>query len=147
MLTESQPLQAQLVGTQPQNRLMFEFLGRDYDLSLDLVIRAEQSGCFGASRGAWFDARDLDTFWNDVRECERTRRGEARLTAMSPADFSLRLWNTRSKGDFALAYHIGEDSRPDFDVFSVRLEGGFALEPSLLPRFVADFGALLERRY
>lgn len=144
--SDDSPLQTQLIGTDPQDRLAFEFLGwESYDFSLNLTIRAEQSGC-GAKRSPWFGAREIDSFCSDLRECERTRRGEARLEALLPTDFSLRLWNTRSKGDFALCYGIGQGPRSAENI-PIRLEGGFALEPGLLARFVADFEVLAHRRF
>jgi hypothetical protein len=54
---------------------------------------------------------------------------------MSPQEFSMRIFNTRSKGDFSLAYEVRD--------YRCSLTGEFELDPSLLLQILRDFGAFI----
>ncbi len=83
----------------------------------------------------WVEATAFKSFLDEFAECERTRRGEATLASMSPDEFSLRIFNTHSKGDFSLTYEI-RDYRGKFPP---QLQGGFELDVSRLAQILNNF--------
>lgn len=115
-----------------------------YDLSQSLAISTVQDE-FRGGVNVWVDEGAFRRFIQELRECEKTRRGEANLHSMSPEEFSLRIFNTHTKGDFALTYSISQCNGN----IPVQLQGGFNLDPSLLLQILSDFETLYtkENRY
>jgi len=93
---------------------------------------------FQGAMNIWIEAPAFKLFLEELAECEQTRRGEATLVSMSPDEFRLRIFNTHSKGDFALTYAL-RDYRGKFPP---QLQGGFELDVSVFQQILRDFTEL-----
>ncbi|HEX9996611.1 MAG TPA: hypothetical protein VGB45_05680 [Abditibacterium sp.] len=109
------------------------------DLSQEFEVSVVEGG-FSGKVTLWCHRTDLHRFIEQLRECEKTRRGEAKLEAMSPQEFSLRIFNSHSKGDFAVSYRI---SKSLFNMSNCLIEGEFELDPSFLMQILRDFEELV----
>jgi hypothetical protein len=122
-----------------QNYVKIERTGYEsYDSSQRLAITVSQDS-FRGSVGIWVENSAFVRFVKQLEKCEELRRGEVSLNAMSPQDFSLRIFNTHPKGDFAINYEVSDP----YSRYLAQLKGGFDLDASLLPQIQCDFEAFL----
>jgi hypothetical protein len=120
-----------------------DIMGRSQRWLISVRIGASDwRGTFQGQIHAWFFDEDIETFLDQLRECERTRRGEARLEAMSPEEFSMRIFNTDSSGHFAISYKI---NYLRVQTAVARMADEHTLDPSLLPKLLRDFEEFLLR--
>jgi hypothetical protein len=113
------------------------------DGSVQLSVRLVGYGFSGRHPGVWVSLQDLRSFLADLRSLERSRRGEARLSSMSPDALSLHIRITDPAGhvrvDAAISRtHYGSD----YELAAVRL--GFAFDPSRLPTILTSFERLAD---
>jgi hypothetical protein len=109
--------------------------------SLNLVVEVDDGGFRGAVV-TWLKADTLAAFVEQLRECERTRRGCAVLTSMSPDELELRIEQADELGHFAASYRLMTDQYTRRGTFQHSLSGGFDLDAEWLAQTVADFAEL-----
>jgi hypothetical protein len=97
-------------------------------------------GAFHGTVNVWLLDSDIKKFLTQFSACDELRQGEAKLEAMSPNEFSLRIFNTKSKGDFAIDYYIGYQTLQS----SGHVKAICNLDPSLLSQMMRDFETFLE---
>ena len=117
------------------------------DVRFDVAVTASATipgGPFTGRNDAVWIGRDVWAgFLADLRTLERTRRGVARVSAMSPATFRLTVLATDRAGHMAAEGWVGRQyagrgsDEHDRVCFSVQLD------PSALAQFVSEFEALV----
>lgn len=121
--------------------LRFQEMTRERLPSLNFSAALSKRGFAGTHPSVWVLGTALRAFGSALAEFDRTRQGEAALSAMSPGEFELRLWTEDASGHLlvsatvANSQIIGFQSRRLSD--SVTLH--FELDPSDLPGIVAGF--------
>lgn len=100
-------------------------------------------GPFGGRNDSVWIGRDVwISFLKDLRELARTRRGEAQVLAMSPAEFQLTILATDRAGHMAADGWVGRQyagrSADTHDRVCFRVP----IDPSTLPQLVSEFEAL-----
>lgn len=81
-------------------------------------------------------------FLESLRELERTRQGEARVTAMSPAEFQLAVFATDRAGHMAAEGWVGREYGGRDGAFHDRVCFSIEIDPSTLPEIVRQFEAI-----
>lgn len=113
------------------------------DGSVQVSVRLVGYGFSGRHPSVWISREDLHSFLADLRSLERSRRGEARLSSMSPDDLSLHIRITDPAGHVRIDTAISRTYYgSDFEPAAVRL--GFAFDPSRLPAILASFERLAD---
>jgi hypothetical protein len=113
------------------------------DGSVQLSVRLVGYGFSGRHPGVWISREDLRSFLAGLRSLERSRRGEARLSSMSPDELSLRIRITDPAGHVRVDVAISRTYfGSDFEVAAVRL--GFSFDPSRLPIILTSFERLAD---
>jgi len=72
-----------------------------------VVVRVHSNGYAGAN-DLWVHAPDLDAFASALVQLERSLRGEAHLTSMSPNELDLRVFAASSRGHLAIHGSTGQ---------------------------------------
>ena len=112
------------------------------DVELSVEVASEQ---FSGHGFAWIAAPAMAAFLNQLRDLEAKRQGEATIEGLSPGEFRLRLWPVDRRGHMAVGglvtkrIHKGEGSP-----YRHAVEFGFEFDPTLLPKVLADFQAIVE---
>lgn len=114
------------------SNLLFTLKEIALDRSISCSVKFTSHGFCGSNRSIWFSREELEKFIGELEALEKNRRGAARLTAMSPEEFSLSVSVDDSAGHTYCHVAI---SRQIFD-FGRRLaqnvSGSFATDPSAL---------------
>jgi hypothetical protein len=96
----------------------------------------------GRNDTVWIGRDEWNQFLTLVRELDRTRHGEARVTAMSPAEFTLRLVVTDHAGHLAAVGWVGRQHAGRTDDEHDRVCFRIEIDPSTLSHLVSQFAAL-----
>jgi hypothetical protein len=122
----------------------------DYvESSLAVHVEVAANGFSGQACEVWFWLAELRGFVDALERLERDRSGEAILTSMSPNEFILTIRVADRAG------HVVLRATLQWPVYGVlpqggsvdhRVELGFALDPTMLPRVLRDFQELLAYR-
>lgn len=110
-----------------------EFGGDDTPAEEDayITIRVQSSG-FSGSNDLWVNGADFKSFCRQLVELEKSRKGEARLSSISPDELSLTIKSIDSLGrvavvgDTGYSVHIGQQTDEH------RVTFGFEFDPSQL---------------
>ncbi|HEY2295327.1 MAG TPA: hypothetical protein VGM86_31885 [Thermoanaerobaculia bacterium] len=114
---------------------------RNPDGSVKLSVRAAGYGFSGRNPSVWISRSDLAAFLRDLRELDRTRRGEARLESMSPGVLSMKIsvidgvGHTRADLTVSRWCFARQSEHPE-------LSFGFEFDPSDLPGILKAFSSL-----
>ena len=87
----------------------------------------------GANEAIWIALDALQTFLADLRLLERTRRGEAVLTSMSPGELRLRVYAVDRAGHLAVEATVGVGEMGAHEWQGRSVACSFPLDPSQLP--------------
>ena len=107
-----------------------------------LAVEVSAPGFRGRNGSAWVAGPAWERFLADLRQLERTRRGEASLTSMSPADLELRVCAVDRAGHILVEGHVGDYLRAATRVREACVPFAISLDPSCLPAALAEFAAL-----
>jgi hypothetical protein len=113
-----------------------ELRRREDDEAFD--VRVSVGDFAGQNPRIWIDANDQRRFLDDVRRVDKQRKGEARLSSMSPHEFELivrvvdRAGHVSVEGLLARLRYSG--NRHD----RLLLKFSFALDPTMLPKLVGE---------
>lgn len=95
----------------------------------------------GSLDSVWFEIEELNRFIASAAEIDVKRNGEARLSSMSPAEFTLKLEAYGTTGHIKLLYSLTKAiSYPFYRELS--LSGCFQIDVSELAGIVKDFERL-----
>ena len=114
--------------------------------SLDLSVAVTNEDFCEARGGGLVGLNEYEAFVVALRQCERTRRGRATLSGMSPDELEVIVESTDSLGHFQLNYRLGRTSYNSRMIRFVTAIGGFDLDAEFSPQTVADFADLLPVR-
>ena len=114
--------------------------------SLNLSVAVSNEGFCEARGGDWVGLSEYEAFVVSLRECERTRRGRAVLTGMSPDDLEIIIESNDRLGHFQLNYRLGKMSYYSRSARLLTVAGGFDLDAGFFSQIVADFAELLPVR-
>jgi len=92
---------------------------------------------------AWISAPDWARFGRQLRTLEESRRGEALLESMSPANLRLRLYARDRTGHVAVEGHVGGYQRVGDGMREVNLSFAFDVDSEFLGEIVRAFDALV----
>jgi hypothetical protein len=116
------------------------------DLGVRVAATAAANGVGGPFAGANDTVGIRYAEWTDLlealRELERTRQGEARVMAMSPAEFQLAVFATDRAGHMAAEGWVGREFGGRNGVFHDRVCFRIAIDPSTLPHILRQFEAI-----
>ncbi len=103
--------------------------------SRDLVVAVDlRLPTLSARTSVWIHRDDWDGFVDALESLERTRSGEARVTAMSPGELDLVVRVLDRAGHVGVEGLVGEEGR---DAWQVRFST-FAIDPTSLPALVRE---------
>ncbi|NRF72486.1 hypothetical protein HLB44_36630 [Aquincola sp. S2] len=111
-----------------------------------VVIVDIRSHGYTATNRLWVHAPDLVAFGASLKELDRSLKGEARLTSMSPNELSLRVFAASSRGHLAVEgqtgkFVLGENGRYWHSVsFGFEFESG-QVKCALVDPWVPKSGA------
>ena len=112
--------------------------------SIEISIEIKDSTFFGCSKGVWIEIKEMNSFIDQLRECEKKRIGCASLKSMSPEDFQLNIASIDSLGHFTVEYLLTKISyNSDQTLIKHQLEGGFNLDSEYFLQMVNDFSSLI----
>ncbi len=92
----------------------------------------------GSLAETWLEAGEFEAFLDDLRALERSRSGQATLSAEDPRTFQLTIATTDRAGHLEVKCQISTASQDEWTTLSFR----FLLDPSGLPRVLGDFELL-----
>jgi len=95
----------------------------------------------GRNDAVWIGRHEWAGFLEDLGVLERTRRGEAHVTAMSPEEFRLALFASDRAGHLAAEGRVAREYAGRHGALRDRASFSFALDPATLPTLVRQFGA------
>ncbi len=98
----------------------------------------------GSHSDVWLSQPDLAAFVKQLRIVVDSRKGTAKLEAMSPDEFSLELRATDSLGHYEVSVRLCRYQYSGPTHWLTAVSGGFEFEPDQLPSILAAFQALLE---
>jgi hypothetical protein len=102
-----------------------------------------QFSTFSAESDVWVAAPALRSFVEQLREVERTRRGAASLTSMSPGELRLEIRATDSMGHVGAFGELGRWCRGTLPArFWSAVSFGIPFDPSLLAGILEEFEIL-----
>ena len=96
----------------------------------------------GRNDTVWVGREPWSRFLDALRELDRTRCGEARVSAMSPAEFQLSILTTDRAGHVAAEGWVGRQYAGRAGAAHDRVCFSIRIEPSILPQLVREFEAL-----
>lgn len=100
----------------------------------------------GRNDTAWVQGFDWDRFIEDLQRLDKSRRGEATLTAMSPHDFQLRIFAADKAGHIIAEGWVGRDYYAvQSTVKEHHVSFGIEIDPSILPPLIEQLEALARR--
>ncbi|MEK8034998.1 hypothetical protein AACH06_29635 [Ideonella sp. DXS29W] len=102
-----------------------------------VVLRVRSSG-YAGENDLWVHTEDLHRFAIGLVELERSLRGEARLTSMSPNELDLKVLAVSSRGHLAVQGTTGHLIQGENQVSWDSVSFGFEFEPSQLSAAVAE---------
>jgi hypothetical protein len=110
----------------------------------DLGVTVTVSGPAFAGRNdtVWIGRDEWAGFLEDLRELDRTRRGEALVRAMSPEEFQLAVFAADRAGHLAAEGWVGREYMARNGVVRDRVTASLEIDPSDLPALVRQFAAL-----
>ena len=116
------------------------------DLGVDVAVTAGATVAGGPFSGrnhtVWIGREAWHGFVEDLRELERTRRGDAAVLAMSPAEFQLTLFVTDRAGHLAAEGWVGRQHAGRSAAAQDRVCFRIQLDPSTLVTLAHEFEAL-----
>ena len=115
------------------------------DFGVRVAATAAASGVGGPFAGTnetvLISYDEWTNFLEGLRELERTRQGEARVGAMSPAEFQLAIFATDRAGHMAAEGWVGREYALRTEAFHDRVCFRIEIDPSTLPHIVKQFEA------
>lgn len=108
--------------------------------SLNLIVEIKD-GAFSGSVITWLAMSDFNRFLSQLKQCERTRQGQAILVSMSPDEFKLQIQNFDRSGHFVVLYQIIRYTATD--TIQQSLAGGFELDAEFFVKLLSDFEELV----
>jgi hypothetical protein len=116
------------------------------DLGIDVAASASVTRTGGPFSGrnatVWIGPDSWNGFLRDLRELERTRRGNAQLLAMSPAEFQLIVRATDRAGHVAVEGWVGRQYAGRSAAAHDRVCFDIVIDPSTLARLIREFEVL-----
>ena len=110
--------------------------------SLNVIVEVKDSA-FSGSVITWLAMDDFNRFLAQLKQCERTRQGQAVLTSMSPDEFELQLQNLDRSGHFVALYKLTRLHYTTTGIIRQSLSGGFALDAEFFIKLLSDFEELV----
>jgi hypothetical protein len=124
----------------------FEFKDlHETDVACGVEVFCE--GFAGRIETVWFSEDDIKSFFRQIEELDKIRKGSAELFNMSSqsnsSPFAFKIFSTNNTGHLAinisvqkLSFHLGNS------VKSLKTSILFEIDPSLLPSIIKDFKKL-----
>ena len=98
----------------------------------------------GSYDGIWLSHSDLSNFVKQLRTVVQTRKGTAKLEAMSPGEFTMEVRSVDAAGHFEASVRVGRQQYSGRTYRPAMVTGGFEIEPDQLPLVLAAFESLLK---
>jgi hypothetical protein len=111
------------------------------DVRVRVSVRLQRF--LGSYGSVWVGKSDLEHFVEQLRVVERSRKGNARLEALSPHEFRLELRQLGSLGHFEVAVQLGRYQYSGRIYWPICLSGGSEIDPDELGSLRSGFEALL----
>ena len=94
--------------------------------------------------GIWLSGSDCAAFLHTLADLDRTRRGSAEISGQTPEAFRLRVAAADSAGHIIVEGHVGGSFLgPPLNHVQTTVGYGIEVDPTVLPRLVADISTLL----
>jgi hypothetical protein len=110
------------------------------DLSVDVAVSGPTFA--GRNDTVWIGRDEWAAFLEHLSELERSRRGEARVVAMSPEEFRLAVFATDRAGHLAAEGWVGREYAARQGVLRDRVSFSLDIDPGSLPALIQQFEAL-----
>lgn len=108
------------------------------------VVEIRLHGLSGRYEQVWFDGSDLETFAGQLRQIERERDGAAKLVAMSPDEFELKVEPFNSTGQCRAVVRLCVTKYVADQLAPALLSGAFEIDSEFVARLCGEVGELLE---
>ncbi|MHC4505435.1 MAG: WapI family immunity protein [Planctomycetota bacterium] len=96
-----------------------------------------------SSSAVWLEREAIQRFADDLSRFAETRKGHARLEAMSPDEFTLEIAASDELGHYSLAVKMSRHRQGSSALLPVKVEAAFEPDASTLDQAVADLAELL----
>ena len=106
------------------------------DLGINVSVDGQDFG--GHNDKVWIGRDDWAAFLENLRELERTRRGEAHVKAMSPEEFQLAVFASGKSGRLVAEGWVGRDYTGRAGTLRDRVSFSIELDPTRFAALVAE---------
>ena len=110
------------------------------DLGINVSVDGQAFG--GHNDTVWIGRDDWAAFLRNLRELERTRRGEAHVKAMSPEEFQLAVFASGKSGRLVAEGWVGRDYTGRAGTLRDRVSFSVELDPTRFAALVAEAASL-----
>src|SRR3954471_16500968 len=118
-----------------------DIVARDDEEAFD--VQCTVGDFSGRNPRIWIDADEQRRFLEALRDLDRDRRGEARITAMSPEEFELTVRVFDSAGHVSVEGMIGTLQYSSHRYDRLQVKFAFILDPTSVPKLLRDAADIL----
>ncbi|WP_028111691.1 WapI family immunity protein [Ferrimonas kyonanensis] len=110
----------------------------DVNVSVALALQAFS----GSYDGVWLELPEMERFIAELKTLDKKRNGSAKISSMSPDEFSFEIRSSDSLGhmEIEVQLHRYQYSGPKY--WPIYLKGGFETQPETIRQLISCFKAL-----
>ena len=114
------------------------------DIRVEVSIRLQDFN--GRYSGVWLEFAEMARFISQLEDLEKTRRGSARISGMSPKEFSFEIRSSDKLGHMEVEVSLQRYQYSGRKYWPVSISGGFEVEPESIGLLISCFNEFTKER-
>ena len=106
---------------------------------INLQVNLKLQDFYGSYSGVWLDAPSMGEFLKELETLEISRKGEAKITSMTPEEFILKIRSSDNSGHMEIEAQLHRHQYSGPKYWPIFLKGGFEVQPDTIKQLITCF--------
>jgi len=106
---------------------------------INLQINLKLQDFYGSCSGVWLELPAMEEFLKELETLDLSRKGEAKITSMSPEEFILIIRSSDNLGHMEIETQLHRHQYSGPKYWPIYLKGGFEIQPDMIKQLISCF--------
>ncbi|MBW7913660.1 MAG: hypothetical protein H3C54_08195 [Taibaiella sp.] len=111
---------------------------------VDVTIMSAANLSFKNKEWIWIENHEVESFIEQLKKLDDTRKGEAVLRSMGPRDMELVIYSKDERGHLEILLKLYKDDREGYGFGHFNIEIGFEIDAGSIGQIIQNFRELID---